>query len=139
MQGLLTGLPTGQLGRTAAMLALAGLLSACAGRSQGPVETPTPAPPSRPGPVIAPPPPIQTPPAPRPPATQKTHPRYAPPPNAAAHWDNRLGVYVVEGTDLYYRERLYYRRDGDWYCAGHPEGPWEPVALPSVPPGLRNR
>lgn len=83
------------------------------------------------------PPPIQTPPAPRAPAIQKAHPRYAPPPHGNAHWDNRLGVYVLEGRQLYYRERLYYRWDGDWFCAGHPDGPWDPVAPPSVPTGLR--
>ncbi|TLX59343.1 hypothetical protein DN826_00670 [Stutzerimonas nosocomialis] len=127
--------------RLGAVAALGALLAACAGtpyetapQTQPPVPQ-TPAP----GPVITPPPPVQTPPAPRPPATQQSHPRYAPPPHAPAHWDNRLGVYVVEGRDLYYRERLYYRWDGEWLCAGRPDGPWEPVALPSVPPGLRNR
>lgn len=83
------------------------------------------------------PPPIQTPPTPRAPAIQKAHPRYAPPPHGSAHWDNRLGVYVLEGRQLFYRERLYYRWNGDWFCAGHPDGPWEPVAPPSVPTGLR--
>jgi len=83
------------------------------------------------------PPPIQAPPAPRAPAIQKAHPRYAPPPHGSAHWDNRLGVYVLEGRRLFYRERLYYRWNGDWFCAGHPDGPWEPVAPPSVPTGLR--
>ncbi|MCQ2031150.1 hypothetical protein EA797_06200 [Stutzerimonas zhaodongensis] len=120
--------------------ALALLLGACAGN---PYETsePTRQPPppvSKPREPVASPPPVRTPPAPRPPATQKSHPRYAPPPHAAAHWDNRLGVYVVEGKDMFYRERLYYRWDGDWYCAGRPEGPWEPVAPPSVPTGLRD-
>jgi hypothetical protein len=126
-----------------AMLGLALLLGACAGTPydssrQIPPAKPIPRVPEPSGPVIAP-PPIQTPPAPRPPATQKSHPRYAPPPHVAAHWDNRLGVYVVEGRDLFYRERLYYRWDGDWYCSGRPDGPWEPVAPPSVPPGLRER
>ncbi|KGK83718.1 MULTISPECIES: hypothetical protein [Pseudomonas] len=119
------------------------LLAACAGT---PYEAERPVPPAKPvpqapaprGPVIAP-PPIQAPPAPRAPSVQRSHPRYAPPPHAAAHWDNRLGVYVVEGTELFYRERLYYRWDGDWYCSGRPDGPWDPVAPPSVPPGLRNR
>lgn len=123
----------------AGLMVAALLLGACAGN---PYET-QPAPPSVPQapdgrePSAAP-PPISTPPAPQRPATQRSHPRYAPPPHAAAHWDNRLGVYVVEGRDLYYRERLYYRWDGDWYCAGRPDGPWEPVAAPSVPTGLRS-
>lgn len=122
----------------AAML-LALLLVACAGSPYQSEPAPKPAPPA-PGaphePAIKP-PAAPTPSAPRPPATQKSHPRYAPPPHAAAHWDNRLSVYVVEGRSLYYRERLYYRWDGDWYSAGRPEGPWEAVAAPSVPPGLR--
>ncbi|MGE4405959.1 hypothetical protein [Pseudomonas sp.] len=129
--------------KTLALLGLALLLGACAGTpydssGQPPPAKPIPRVPEPSGPVIAP-PPIQAPPAPRPPATQKSHPRYAPPPHVAAHWDNRLGVYVVEGRDLFYRERLYYRWDGDWYCSGRPDGPWEPVAPPSVPPGLRER
>ncbi|WP_313087967.1 hypothetical protein [Pseudomonas sp.] len=129
-----------RLARLSGVAALALLLGACAGN---PYESSEPAPRRPAPPASAPrepvtvPPPVRTPPAPRPPATQKSHPRYAPPPDAAAHWDNRLGVYVVEGRDLYYRERLYYRWDGDWYCAGRPSGPWDPVAPPSVPPGLR--
>ncbi|QGZ30526.1 hypothetical protein [Stutzerimonas stutzeri] len=120
------------------MLAL--LLGACAGnpyQSSEPAPPPTPPVVTEPREPVTTPPPVRTPPAPRPPATQKSHPRYAPPPHAAAHWDNRLGVYVVEGKNMFYRERLYYRWDGDWYCAGRPEGPWEPVAPPSVPTGLR--
>ena len=130
-----------RLTRGGAVVTLALLLGACAGNpyqvsepTRGP-EPPVSTPPREP---VATPPPVRTPPAPRPPATQKSHPRYAPPPHAAAHWDNRLGVYVVEGQDLFYRERLYYRWDGDWYCAGRPGGPWEPVAPPSVPTGLRS-
>lgn len=124
-----------------AVTTLALLLGACAGSpyettSSTPSRQPPP-PVSEPREPVASPPPVRTPPAPRPPATQKSHPRYAPPPHAAAHWDNRLGVYVVEGKDMFYRERLYYRWDGDWYCAGRPDGPWEPVAPPSVPTGLR--
>jgi hypothetical protein len=73
------------------------------------------------------------------PQVQRSHPRYAPPPGAPAHWNSQLGVYVLEGSRLYYRERLYYRWDGDWYCAGRPEGPWERIAPVNVPPGLRSR
>lgn len=132
--------------KVGSLVAMALLLSACAGTPQRPVYEPvpparapeTPAPPARPGPVISP-PPVQAPPAPSRPATQRSHPRYAPPPHVAAHWDNNLGVYVVEGRDLYYRERLYYRFDRGWYCAPRPDGPWEAVPLPSVPPGLRSR
>nr|MBF0683152.1 hypothetical protein [Pseudomonas sp.] len=123
----------------AGLMAAALLLGACAGSpyESQPPRTPMPPVPETREPAAAP-PPISTPPAPQRPATQRSHPRYAPPPHAAAHWDNRLGVYVVEGRNLYYRERLYYRWDGDWYCAGRPDGPWEPVAPPSVPTGLRS-
>lgn len=126
--------------KVSAAMALALLLAACAGSPYQSEPAPRPAPPvpdSPREPVIKP-PPAPAPSAPQPPATQKSHPRYAPPPHAAAHWDNRLNIYVVEGRGLYYRERLYYRWDGDWYSAGRPEGPWEPVAAPSVPPGLRH-
>ncbi|MBA1277401.1 hypothetical protein GYM54_07090 [Pseudomonas sp. MTM4] len=128
------------LPRMGAVTMLALLLGACAGnpyQASEPAPTPTP-PASEPREPVISPPPVRTPPAPRPPATQKSHPRYAPPPHAPAHWDNRLGVYVVEGRNMFYRERLYYRWDGDWYCAGRPDGPWEPVAPPSVPTGLRS-
>lgn len=128
-----------RLPRVGGVVMLALLLGACAGnpyQASEPARQPTP-PVSEPREPVTSPPPVRTPPAPRPPATQKSHPRYAPPPHAAAHWDNRLGVYVVEGRDMFYRERLYYRWDGDWYCAGRPDGPWEPVAPPSVPTGLR--
>lgn len=135
--------PLKRMGHAAAVLGMAGLLAACAGTPYQPAP-PAPAPkpgpqaPQPSGPVVAP-PPIQAPPAPRPPVIQQSHPRYAPPPHLPAHWDNRLGVYVVQGQELFYRERLYYRWDGDWFCSGRPDGPWEPVAPPSVPPGLRQR
>ena len=130
---------TGRVFGRAGLLAAALLLGACAGNpyeAQPPVPQPDPRLPDAREPTAVP-PLISTPPAPQRPATQRSHPRYAPPPHAAAHWDNRLNVYVVEGRDLYYRERLYYRWDGEWYCAGRPDGPWEPVAGPSVPTGLR--
>ena len=110
-----------RVARLAGVVGIALLLGACAGspyRSEkAPVE------PSEPPARTAPPP---------------SGPVITPPPYGQAHWDNRLGVYVVEGTELFYRDRLYYRWDGDWFCAGRPDGPWEPVAPPSVPPGLRS-
>jgi hypothetical protein len=139
MMAMVSTQRTRDLFRACGVMTLALLLGACAGNPYQTSEPGSKAPPA-PGPQepAASPPPVRTPPAPRPPATQKSHPRYAPPPHAAAHWDNGLGVYVVEGRNMFYRERLYYRWDGDWYCAGRPDGPWEPVALPSVPTGLRS-
>lgn len=75
-----------------------------------------------------------------PPARQQSHPRYAPPPQGSAYWDNSLGVYVLEGqNNLFYRERLYYRQPlmGGWQCASKINGPWEDIPLTRVPPGLR--
>lgn len=128
---------TGRLAKNGVVVALTVLLAACAGSPYQSTPQPFPQPQPVPRTPQSLPPPTPTPQIPRPPATQPSHPRYAPPPHAPAHWDNRLGVYVVKGTELFYRERLYYRWDGDWYCAGRPDGPWEPVAAPSVPPGLR--
>ncbi|MHA6494503.1 hypothetical protein ACX0MV_14820 [Pseudomonas borbori] len=74
------------------------------------------------------------------PTTSKSHPRYAPPPGVASHWDAGLSVYVVGGTrDLYYRERTYYRWDGGWSWANNPQGPWQPTDSSGVPPGLYRR
>lgn len=125
--------------RTGCMVLLASLLAACARSPYQEEPRPAPVPPVeaprkpevRPAPVPVPAPP------PTLPRTQKSHPRYAPPPHAAAYWDNQLNVYVVKGRDLYYRERLYYRWRGGWFCSGRPDGPWEAVEAPSVPPGLR--
>ena len=99
------------------------LLAACSSQRQSS--------PSAPRPVIK---------APTAPSiTQASHPRYAPPPGVAAYWDNRLGVYVLKGQAIYYRQRLFYRYAGQWQCASHPNGPWEHIAITNVPPGLRQR
>ncbi len=122
------------------MLVLAGCASDAVYHMPGsqPQRQPEPLPESPARPVITPVvPATPSPGAPSVPATRKTHPRYAPPPHADAHWDNRLGVYVVSGQSLYYRERLYYRWNNGWYCAAQPSGPWEVVDEPSVPTGLR--
>ena len=122
------------------------LLSGCVNdiyQMPGSRQTPWPAPRTVPAPPSVPEPsrPVITPVPPRPQTPVQpdanTHPRYAPPPHVPAHWDNALGVYVVSGQSLYYRERLYYRWEGDWHCSASPSGPWEPVAEISVPMGLR--
>lgn len=80
------------------------------------------------------------PPAPKPPTIMKAHPRYAPPPGGNCHWDNGLGVYVLERIpDVYYRERTYYRWDGGWYWSNGPQGPWQETDSSGVPPGLSRR
>ena len=126
------------------------LLSGCAsdiyqmpGSRQAPQPWPLPGSVPAPAPVPEPSRPVITPVPPRPqipaqPEASRTHPRYAPPPHVDARWDTGLGVYVVSGQSLYYRERLYYRWDDGWHCSALPDGPWEPVAEVSVPMGLRS-
>jgi len=133
--------------RPLGVLGLILLLSACAHQGYDYPSEQHPAPTQRP-PMQK--PPAQVPPQPQqtikalppksgssPPARSGNHPRYAPPPDVDAYWDNNLGVYVVRGRPLYYRERLYYRWNDGWYSSGRPNGPWETVEGPSVPPGLR--
>lgn len=133
--------PTITFSKRLAPLMIAALLTACAGRDapDAPPVEPTPAPTPSPMPIPKA-PPVQPSPLPRPPEAQTpVQPRFAPPPHVAARWDNALGVYVVPGRKLYYRERVYYQQqDGVWMSSSLPNGPWEPVAPPSVPPGLRN-
>ncbi len=71
------------------------------------------------------------------PAPQQSHPRYAPPPGGNAYWDPALGVYVLKGSSqLYYRERVYYRFSGGWSWASSPNGPWQPTDSSGVPAAL---
>ncbi|WP_017937971.1 hypothetical protein [Zestomonas thermotolerans] len=125
-------------------LALAAALAGCSTPHRAPE------PPAHPGPPAQTPPPVHTPqprvplppaqPAPQQPTTMKAHPRYAPPPGGNCHWDNSLGVYVLENArDLYYRERTYYRWDGGWYWSNSPQGPWQETDSSGVPPGLGRR
>lgn len=133
--------------RAAGRLLLLGslLLSGCASdiyQLPGSRQTPQPWPEPRPAPTPEPSRPVITPVPPRPevpsqPQSTGTHPRYAPPPHVEARWDARLGVYVVSGRELFYRERLYYRWEDGWLCSAQPDGPWESVAEVSVPMGLR--
>ncbi|VXC34445.1 conserved exported hypothetical protein [Pseudomonas sp. 8Z] len=72
-----------------------------------------------------------------PPVQQPSHPRYAPPPAVKSHWSPALGVYVVEGrSDLFYRERVFYRFDGGWSWSTQPGGPWQATDSSGIPPGL---
>ncbi len=69
---------------------------------------------------------------------QATHPRYAPPPGVDAHWSDSLGVYVVNGQPLYYRQRVFYRYVNGWQSSASPDGPWEHISPGRVPSGLRH-
>ncbi|WP_263263982.1 hypothetical protein [Pseudomonas sp. RIT-PI-S] len=94
-------------------------------------------------------PPIQTVPAPVPPATKpvpskpatpaapRTSASFAPPPSGPSHWDQALGVYVLDSQPgVYYRQRTYYRWNNGWSWATSPNGPWEATDSSGVPPGL---
>jgi len=94
-------------------------------------------------------PPIQTVPATKPgvskptPATPAARPAprtsasFAPPPSGPSHWDQGLGVYVLDNQPgVYYRQRTYYRWNNGWGWATTPNGPWEPTDSTGVPPGL---
>ncbi|WP_040264045.1 hypothetical protein [Pseudomonas massiliensis] len=105
-------------------------------------------------PVPEPLPPIQTapaskPPASKPPASKPTPPApaqrpaprtsasFAPPPSGPSHWDQGLGVYVLDNQPgVYYRQRTYYRWNNGWSWATSPAGPWEATDSSGVPPGL---
>ncbi|MOA68437.1 hypothetical protein D3C78_1960600 [compost metagenome] len=67
----------------------------------------------------------------------KAHPRFAPPPGGNCYWDTGLGVYVLQGErNVFYRERVYYRWDGNWSYSNGPHGPWQPTDASGVPAGL---
>ena len=83
-----------------------------------------------------------------------THDRHVgPPPQAPAHgyyydhdgvtlvFEKSLGSYVVEGhTHHYYHRSRYYRfADNGWQMAVRIGGPWNVVAVASVPVSLRGR
>ena len=73
------------------------------------------------------------------PTTQvpRTSASFAPPPGGASHWDQRLGVYVLDAVpNVYYRQRTYYRWDAGWTWATSLNGPWESTDSTGVPPGL---
>ncbi|MFF7708308.1 hypothetical protein [Pseudomonas sp. NPDC007930] len=122
-------------------LALAALLLALAAcTSQRPAQQPAPGLPTIPqGPVTQPPP--STPSIPSTPVPAKPLPRtsasFAPPPSGPSHWDQGLGVYVLENANgVYYRQRTYYRYSNGWAWATSPNGPWQPTDSGGVPPGL---
>jgi len=69
--------------------------------------------------------------------SSKPHPHFAPPPQGPSHWDEKLGVHVLETTPgVYYRQRTYYRWSNGWSWAVQPQGPWQACASSAVPAGL---
>lgn len=76
---------------------------------------------------------------------------YGPPAHAKAHghrrqacgydliYDSAWGVYVVVGvSDCYYHDGHFYRlRGGTWQVSLRPHNDWGPVAVASLPSGLR--
>lgn len=70
-------------------------------------------------------------------APQKTSSHFAPPPGGHSHWDERLGVHVLDNaSNTFYRQRTYYRWDNGWTWALSPDGPWQATDGHGVPPGL---
>ena len=62
---------------------------------------------------------------------------FAPPPGGNSHWDQKLGVYVLDDqTNTFYRQRTYYRWNNGWSRSVSPNGPWEDTNIHGVPPGL---
>ena len=118
------------------LLALALGLSACA--VQQPYEPPaptTPMPQPTPQPSGKPLPDMPIPKAPKP--LPRTSATFAPPPGGPSHWDARLGVYVLDNqTNIFYRQRAYYRWSNGWSRSISPNGPWEQTDISGVPPGL---
>ena len=94
-----------------------------------PMPQPAPKPSSKPLPDM----PIPKPPKPLP----RTSATFAPPPGGPSHWDARLGVYVLDDqTNIFYRQRVYYRWSNGWSRSISPNGPWEETDISGVPPGL---
>ena len=94
-----------------------------------PMPQPSPQPSGKPLPDM----PIPKPPKPLP----RTSATFAPPPGGPSHWDARMGVYVLDDqTNVFYRQRAYYRWNNGWSRAVSPNGPWEETDISGVPPGL---
>lgn len=67
----------------------------------------------------------------------RTSATFAPPPGGNSHWDARLGVYVLDDqSNVFYRQRTYFRWNNGWSRSISPNGPWEDTDIHGVPPGL---
>lgn len=67
----------------------------------------------------------------------RTSASFAPPPGGNSHWDQKLGVYVLDDqSNTFYRQRTYFRWNNGWSRSVSPNGPWEDTDIHGVPPGL---
>ncbi|WP_085577774.1 MULTISPECIES: hypothetical protein [unclassified Pseudomonas] len=113
-------------------------LSACAVQQPEPTRLP-PIPPSQPGPKPSTPATPAKPGLPAKPSkpVPRTSASFAPPPGGNSHWDQKLGVYVLDDQpDTFYRQRTYYRWNNGWSRSISPNGPWEETNIHGVPAGL---
>jgi hypothetical protein len=111
-------------------------MSACAVHRPEPTTNLPPIPPSQPSPTPSTSP---TPKASRPnrPSRPRTSASFAPPPGGNSHWDQKLGVYVLDDQpNTFYRQRTYFRWNNGWSRSISPNGPWEDTDIHGVPPGL---
>lgn len=121
------------------VLTLALGLSACAVQRPEPTTRLPPIPPSQPSPTPSTSPTPSKPGIPAKPAkpVPRTSASFAPPPGGNSHWDQKLGVYVLDDqTNTFYRQRTYYRYDGGWSWSLSPDGPWQGTDSSGVPGGL---
>ena len=120
-----------------ALLTLALGLGACTVQRPSSEPSPQPLPPIQTVPATKPPVSKPTPATPAARPAPRTSASFAPPPSGPSHWDQGLGVYVLDNQPgVYYRQRTYYRWSNGWGWATNPNGPWEPTDATGVPPGL---
>ncbi|MGB8921939.1 MAG: hypothetical protein WCC61_10580 [Pseudomonas sp.] len=113
-------------------------MSACAVHRPEPTTHLPPIPPSQPSPTpsTSPTPGKSIPAKPSRPVP-RTSASFAPPPGGNSHWDQKLGVYVLDDQpNTFYRQRTYFRWNNGWSRSISPSGPWEDTDIHGVPPGL---
>ncbi|QBX40573.1 hypothetical protein E4T63_08155 [Pseudomonas fluorescens] len=120
------------------VITLALSMSACAVHRPEPTTSLPPIPPSQPSPTpsTSPTPGKSIPAKPSKPVP-RTSASFAPPPGGNSHWDQKLGVYVLDDQpNTFYRQRTYFRWNNGWTRSVSPNGPWEDTDIHGVPPGL---
>jgi hypothetical protein len=120
------------------VITLALAMSACAVHRPEPGTNLPPIPPSQPSPTpsTSPTPGKSIPAKPAKPVP-RTSASFAPPPGGNSHWDQKLGVYVLDDqSNTFYRQRTYFRWNNGWSRSISPNGPWEDTDIHGVPPGL---